>query len=177
MSDHYKTLLTSQLYMENVVGNNETGSTIYVEEQYVKEAYDKLFGEGYYNTSVQAYYQCYYLNYNPDNKRFEAEWIPCGWGVQDMYDERIIKAEKYSDLIEITSVVWFKFSKETEIYKDINGLEKIDFIISGESDEALEESTRKFVNTYKDELQQYTYTFKLNENGSYNYYGVERTKN
>lgn len=173
MSDFYRAGIAANLYNDKVVSSDEIGSLVYVSENYVKEAYNQIFGEGYYNTSVPIHYHCMPLAYDSNNNRFTANWIPCGLAGVNYSIDRVIKAVKYSDRIEITAVVWFN-DLEEGVYVDVDGNKKLGIATADPTNET---EITGFVDKYKEQLQHYTHTFKLNENGSYNYYSIERTKN
>lgn len=176
MSSVYRSQLTSKYYSNQVFEgpyDSNGYSLMYVLEDNVRNAYDLVFGPGSGSAITSIRYGIYDLKYNPEMKRFDGYITGGGGWVCDYFDEEIISAIKYRDRIEITTVVWFMFNEKEGIYKDLDGNLKLEFNADGASENIISD----FVNTYKDELQTYKYTYKLNDNGFYNYYSVERIKN
>lgn len=176
MSDAYKQNITSSFYAGNVYGQQTMDSQVYVEAKAVKDAYDLTFGEGHYKKELAAKYQCFDLNYDASQDRYTNTWIPCGLAGVNYAYEVPLSAIKYDDRIEITVGVVFSYI-EDGFYGDFEKTKKLTGTIGGANTEALEQSYRTLVNNNIDSVSQYTYTFRLNKNGFYNYYSVERTKN
>lgn len=176
MSDAYKQNITSSYYAGNVYGQQTLDSTVYVEASAVKAAYDLTFGEGHYKKDLAAKFQCFDLKYDASQDRYTNTWIPCGIAGINYAYEVPLSAVKYDDRIEITVGVVFSYF-EDGFYGDFEKTKKLVGNIGGDSNEALKNSYAALVNNNIDSVSQYTYTFKLNKNGFYNYYSVERTKN
>lgn len=176
MSDAYKQNITSSFYAGNVYGQQTMDSQVYVDAKAVKNAYDLTFGEGHYKKELAAKYQCFDLKYDAAQDRYTNTWIPCGLAGVNYAHEVPLSAVKYDDRIEIIVGVVFSYI-EDGFYGDFEKTKKLAGNIGGDSNEALENSFKALVNNNIDSVSQYTYTFKLNKNGFYNYYSVERTKN
>lgn len=178
MLSEYKSQLASRYFGTYVLegAHDANGySLIYVGEDRVRDAYDLIFGNGSGDAVTSVKYGIYDLKYNPTMKRFDAYVTGGGGWTCDVYQEEVIKAVKYNDRVELTTVVWFMFNDKEGIYRDVYGEEIIvdDFDWGTDGDD----SVNVFLNTYQQQLQTYRYTFKLNDNGFYNYYSVERIKN
>ena len=152
-------------------------------EENVKIAYEKIFGPNTYTHIEKLDFNCPIYTYNPDGY-FVAQNGGCGGSTGVWEEEKIISAKRYSDRIEITSAVIF-FRKieditvidDTGIYKDYNRTEKLaDISTTADDSTSIHKKLNDYIDENKNNIQQYTYTFTLNEDGFYYYTGVERTK-
>lgn len=151
-----------------------------VDEQHVINAYNSLFGEGYYSTEYVAYCNilCCEMKYDAASKKYTGYQDACGV-VASEYEyyefEELIKAVEYSDRLELTVSVLYPYVGFYEnnfrfYYRDYERTIKLPL------DNVSYEEARSYQKTNADSLEQFTYVFKLNNN-QYNYYGVYKTKN
>lgn len=159
-------------FYQNATGGAE------VSEELVKTAYEKLFGPNTYQTVQTLIIGCDEYSYDSTAKKYIANSIGCG-DITTWFEprERIITATKYNDRIEIVSAVVYIDKEENSLYKDYNKTEKLtDLSTSYIAEPKITEEINAYIKTNKDNLEQYTYTFKLNEDGFYYYSQVKRTK-
>lgn len=169
MSDEEKSSLAANIYSSSV---NKIYSGYSIDEEDVKDAFEVLFGIGSYNQMSTIKYGCTVLNYDVNNKRYYTESPDCGGTSSGSFYEKIIKAVRYSDRIEITTAYVFIDAIDNNFYKDINCS-----TVVGNYTTTAENEKSTFIDNNKDNLQQNTYTFKMDDNGFYYYIGFERTNN
>lgn len=173
MDEHYKIGLAGNIFYKNIEYNYLDNSS-YVTYEAVKNAYEKIFGPNTFKHIDKFDLNCGPYEYDAVNKTYVNKADGCGGTTVYSLVEEMISATKYKDRIEITSAALFYNGAEFAIYKDYNFTNKIaDFDTTGQNSY---EPLKNYVKENKDNLQQYTYTFKLNEDGFYYYNGVERTK-
>ena len=181
MDEFYKSRIAENIYGKYVSG---VGSSAYIDEKYVKIAYESIFGEGTYKTmeSISYNYICGGMKYVAEEKKYVSSDNVCGGASGVWIRDEVIDAIKYKDRIEIISAnVVIKLDDgnfyKTYETKDVVGnyaqdnlenKEKIDKFINNEIPE--------FIRSNKDKLQQYKFIFKLDKNGFYYYTGYERIK-
>ena len=156
---------------------NATGGAE-VPEEIVKKEYENLFGPNTYQSVQTLTVGCDEYSYDSTAKKYIAKSFGCGSTTTFFAPiEEIISAIKYNDRIEIISAVVYIDKEENSLYKDYNKTEKLtDMSASYIADPKATEELTTYIKTNKDNLEQYTYTFKLNEDGFYYYREVKRTK-
>lgn len=190
-SERYKNLIASNSY-NNMIINENTGNNVkyIVEEKYVKYGYEKVFGKGSYTSGQKIATLCQSnFKYDSEKKIYTEEGGGCGGTCVTIVRTSIVKTLKNSKNLKIVVANAFLepemngdvVTGKDLIYKDIDKKYLI-----GEEKEVLGEefvnemyktdSLQKYVDNNKDNLQQYTYTFELDDNGFYKYIGFERTK-
>lgn len=168
MTDDYKMMLAARLYNDKI---ETTEYSSEVKEEYVKNAYEKIFGPNTYTKKNEIKSGCQIYKYDENTKSYKAGPAGCGGATTSNVYEEIIKATKYDDRIEITSAA--VFTVENTLYKDYNNTQKLGELLVSD----LERSKMKeYVIKNKDNLEKYTYTYKLNDDGFYYYTGVKKVK-
>ena len=155
-------------------------TTYYLDEDTLKDVYERTFGPNTYSTVNQIYDGvCVTLNYDATNKRYSyIGSIGCGGTSAFSVHEKIISATKYSDRIEIVSAVFYL--DPNNLYKDYNKTTILETNPVPSNTTSNQEERENIYNQYiednKDNLEQYTYTYTLNKDGFYYLTSVERTK-
>ena len=156
-------------------------TTYYLEEDTLKDIYERTFGPNTYQAVNQITDGlCTTLTYDASAKRY-SDSGPDGCGGTTVFSvhEDIIDAKKYNDRIEIVSAVFYM--DPDNLYKDYNKatvLEANSFDPTNtvENQAEREAAYDQYIEAHKDNLEQYTYTYTLNEDGFYYLDSVERTK-
>lgn len=182
MDDYYKMQLAYNLFKKDIKEKNEGTYTIEtVSEDSVKTAFEKIFGKDTYK-QVESFklHSCATYKYNSANKVYEAITGGCGGTTAFSVVATPIKATKYEDRIEITSGVVFIDAETKALYKDYGKTSKIKDLTDDELTNTLgntyETRFTSYIEENTDKVGQYTYTFKLADDGSYYYTGVKNTK-
>ena len=180
------TLLGRQWYP--LVEHYSTGTspnlttTYYLDEDTLKDIYEKTFGPNTYHQVNQITDGiCMTLTYDATNKRYSyIGETGCGGATVFSVHEKIISATKYNDRIEIVSAVVYLDGMSNQMYKDYNKTTSLGELLINENttnnSEKRENTYNKYIEDNKDKLEQYTYTYTLNEDGFYYLTSVERTK-
>ena len=157
-------------------------TTYYLDEDTLKDVYERTFGPNTYSTVNQIYDGlCVTLNYDATNKRYSyIGSIGCGGTSAFGVHEKIISAIKYSDRIEIVSATVYLDGMSNQMYKDYNKTTSLGELLVDENTvnnrEERENTYNQYIEENKDNLEQYKYTYNLNEDGFYYLTSVERTK-
>lgn len=155
--------------------------TLYLNEDTLKDIYERTFGPNTYHQVNQITDGlCTTLTYDTANKRYSyVGKYGCGGTTVFSVHEKIISATKYNDRIEIVSAAFYLDAMSNQIYKDYNKTKSLGenvFYSNNYTDEEREALENKYIEDNKDNLEQYTYTYTLNEDGFYYLTSVERTK-
>lgn len=155
--------------------------TLYLNEDTLKDIYERTFGPNTYHQVNQITDGlCTTLTYDTANKRYSyVGKYGCGGTTVFSVHEKIISATKYNDRIEIVSAAFYLDGMSNQIYKDYNKTKSLGenvFYSNNYTDEERESLEDKYIEDNKDNLEQYTYTYTLNEDGFYYLTSVERTK-
>ena len=161
--------------------DNNYNSMYYVNEADLKSIYERTFGPNTYHQVNQITDGlCTTLTYDATNKRYSyVGKYGCGGTTVFSVHEKIINATKYNDRIEIVSATVYLDGMSNQIYKDYNKTKPLGenvFYSNNYTDEEREALENKYIEDNKDNLEQYTYTYNLNEDGFYYLTSVERTK-
>ena len=132
------------------------------------ETYSNLMYYSNYKKIDRVPYLCGVLFWDNTKNIYYSDNLGCGGRLGMNSSEIIIKAEKFDDRVEITSAVGYS-SVEDTIYKHHDFKEKVSDKINVSIDEL-----EAFVRNNPSKFYNYKYTFKLNDNGFYNYYSIER---
>ena len=164
-------------YSEGTSPNLTT--TYYINENTLKNLFEKTFGPNTYSQATQITDGCLTLTYDANNKRYSYTGTAgCGGTRAFEVYEIIISATKYNDRIEIVSAAFYL--DQNNIYKDYNKTTTLGSnpapINTTTSQEARENTFNQYIQDNRDNLEQYTYTYTLNEDGFYYLTSVERTK-
>ena len=177
MSEEDKfTLLATQWHplMEQKSSSNPDNPnwTLYLDEDTLKNIYERTFGPNTYHQVNQITDGvCTTLTYDATQKRYSyVGKYGCGGYSAFSAHEKIIKATKYSDRIEIISAVVYSDAMSDQMYKDYNKTTSLGGLLPDEN------SYDKYIEDNKDNLEQYTYTYTLNKDGFYYLDSVKRTK-
>lgn len=176
MDDFYKFSLASNLYSGVAVRNNyaqENQITAYLDEEVVKDYYEVVFGKGTYKQAEKIPYSCTDMYYDTVHRRYVTTNQVCGSISPFSAYEKIIDAKKDDEHLYITGAVVFAEGFTGSLCKDEGCENVIDNYPSNMTDENY---FYEYIDKNKDKLMNYTYTFKLNDDGFYYYQGFERTK-
>lgn len=171
MSDKCKFSLASHAYLDSL--KIALNGVQYVYESDVKDAYESLFGYNTYKTlETIPYVSGLSLNYNAPYKYYFYEGDSSEVGTPITKYEKIISARRSDDTLLITSAVLY--------YESINSVLCKDSLCGSVLDKMTNEPSYPdyyslYVDHNKDKLNQYTFKFKMDEAGFYNYLGFERT--
>ena len=182
MDDNYKIQVAYNIFKKDIKEKNEGTYTIEtVSEDSIKTAVEKIFGKDTYK-QVESFrlHNCATYKYNSTNKIYEAITGGCGGTTSFFEVSTAIKATKYDDRIEIVSGAVFIDIETKALYKDYGQTSKIKDLTEDEMTNTLGNTYEtKFIPYIKEnpeKVGQYTYTFKLADDGSYYYTGVKNTK-
>ena len=166
-------------YSEGTSPNLTT--TYYLDETVLKNIFEQTFGPNTYSQVNQITDNCLILTYDSIAKRYSYTGTS-GCGGTSSFDvyEKIINATKYIDRIEIVSAVFYIDGTTQQIYKDYNkttslGVNPLPSNTTSNQEER-ENTYNQYIEDNKDNLEQYKYTYTLNEDGFYYLTSVERTK-
>ncbi len=176
MEDYYKFGLASNLYTGEAVRNNyalENEITAYIDENVVKDKYEIIFGKGTYKKIDLIPYSCTDMHYDTVNIRYVTTNQACGVESPFNAHEKIIKSMKKDKELLIVGAVVFSESYTGSLCSDYECKNIIDNYSSRVTNK---EYFYDYIDDNLDKLQQYTYKFKLNDDGFYYYQGFERTK-
>lgn len=171
MDENYKIGLAFNLFKNK--GIYSDGEQSYTYED-VKNAYENIFGPKTFKDEARFSLNCgqYTLD---DNKEYyvNENASVCGASSSFHLVEHILSVKKYSSSLDITSGVVFYDSDEQAVFKDYNMKKKVSDVVLGDEDEVLNE-LKNYIQKNTDSVQQYTYSFKLGEDGFYYYTGVKK---
>ena len=178
----FKFKLSFKQWEKEVKTYDTTQNGLYYEvsEEAVKNGYEKLIGPNTYKNIAQIKTECETYTYDATNKVYRADVGGCGGvAVFDVY-EKIISATRYSDRIEIVSAVFYE--EENSLYKDYTKTSRLtgntwqDISNTEENVLKIKELKDQYIESNKDNLEQYRYIFKVAEDGFYYIDQVKRTK-
>lgn len=186
-TDEKFTLLASQWYNElnthiDYIGQTNDQITV-LDEKELKTIYERTFGPNTYErvSQITDSTGCLTLTYDETYQGYiERNGLGCGGTSAFSVYEKMISATKYNDRIEIVSRAFYIDEESKQIYKDYNKTTSLGGLLIDEntvsSDEERENTYNQYIEDNKDNLEQYTYTYNLNEDGFYYLTSVERTK-
>ena len=167
----------SPLVEEYSKGTDQT-ITYYITEDTLKNIYERTFGPNTYSKVSQITDGCLTLTYDTAAKRYSYTGTSgCGGTSAFSAYENIIKATKYSDRIEIVSAVFYESPEGIyKDYKQTTVLGENTFYSNDYTEEARDNSRKQYLESNKDNLEQYTYLYTLNDDGFYYLTSVKRAK-
>ena len=152
-------------------------------EETLKNLYEKTFGPNTYErvSQITDSTGCLTLTYDETYQSYiERNGLGCGGTSAFSVYEKMISATKYSDRIEIISATVYLDGMSNQMYKDYNKTTSLGELLVDENTvnnrEERENTYNQYIEENKDNLEQYTYTYNLNEDGFYYLTSVERTK-
>ena len=168
MSDYYKFELACNIYCPKV--NKNTSSSILgeIDEEVVKESYEKLFGENTYKSLEQIPYYNNDLIYD-ENGRYLTTVLNSSGESTLSSKEVILNVKKSDKELLITTAVLFVEKNYLVICRDYNCMKTLERLKNFGENYFIE-----YINNNKEDLMQYTYKFKIEEDNYY-YNGFERT--
>ncbi len=185
-SDEKFTLLASQWYDELNTHIDYIGQTndqiTELNEETLKSLYERTFGPNTYERPTQITDGlCATFTYDEAYQGYiERNGAGCGGTSAFSVHEKIISATKYSDRIEIVSATVYLDGMSQQMYKDYNKTTSLGELLINENTtnnkEERENTYNQYIEDNKDKLEQYTYTYTLNEDGFYYLTSVKRTK-
>lgn len=185
-TDEKFTLLASQWYNELNTHIDYIGQTndqiTELNEETLKNLYERTFGPNTYERPTQITDGlCATFTYDEAYQGYiERNGAGCGGTSAFGAYEKIISATRYSDRIEIVSATVYLDGMSNQMYKDYNKTTSLGELLINENttnnNEERENTYNQYIEDNKDNLEQYTYTYMLNEDGFYYLTSVERTK-
>ena len=186
-NDEKFTLLSNQWFSEMKTHPDylrQTNDQITVlDEETLESLYERTFGPNTYErvNQITDSTDCIILTYDETYQGYSTrEEVGCGGTTAFSVHEKIISATKYNDRIEIVSAVVYLDGMSNQMYKDYNKTTSLGELLINENttnnSEKRENTYNKYIEDNKDKLEQYTYTYTLNEDGFYYLTSVERTK-
>lgn len=143
----------------------------HLREADVQYVYDSIFGAGTYKPGQTIYTGCGNYTYDSAKKEYITNQDGCGGTSAQTAFEKIVRAQRNSNNLKITTGVIFATPEGYfKSYDDMNDVSKAFNYTSGPNNEA------KNIANNKDSLTQITYTFEVDNNGFYKYVGFERTQ-
>ena len=180
MDETYRLNVVSSLFKySSIIG--DIGKFSYITEESVKSAYERVFGDGTYKHVDSINLGCPIYEYDESAKRYIGT-DACGGTTSFSNYTTLVDAKKYTDRIEITeAVVFYDLESGNKLYKDYNKKQELRKLSADEAknvvgDTVYDRVIKPYLESNTDKLQQYTYTFKLADDGFYYYTGVERTQ-
>lgn len=171
MSDKCKFSLASCLYLDDV--RVAANGVQYVYEDDVKNAYEFLYGYKTYKSVESIPYRVgLNLNYNAQYKYYFYEGVYDEVGTPITKYEKIISAKRNEDMLYITSATLFYEAINSVLCKDV---ECATVVENMNNEPSYPDYYSLYVDHNKDKLNQYTFKFKMDDAGFYNYVGFERT--
>lgn len=145
------------------------GEKTIIDEEDLKEQYNKIFGDNSY-TSSDILYSCpSIIEYNKDKKQYEYS-SACGRAYNKGYKNKLIESRKYKDRIEIfEKAVFYIISPDLNRITYLKNGDYTDEIVALYLDEEFK------IDDYLVQLNTYKYTFRYNE-GNYYFEKVEMVK-
>lgn len=184
--DEKYTLLASQWYDELNTHIDYIGQTndqiTELNEEILKSLYERTFGPNTYERPTQITDGlCATFTYDEEYQGYiERNGAGCGGTSAFSVHEKIISATKYSDRIEIVSATVYLDGMSQQMYKDYNKTTSLGELLINENitnnREERENTYNQYIEDNKDKLEQYTYTYTLNEDSFYYLTSVKRTK-
>ena len=152
----------------------EEGYYAMTSEEDVKDAYERLFGQGTYQEIDNFTLGCSPVVYDSTNKRYVTTTESCGVATTplQMQEEILSITKTEKELTVVTGVLFYDSSAE-KLYKDSNLTKELK---TEENKELTEEDLKQYIMDNKNQVEQYTYTFDIEKDGFYYYTGVTRTK-
>ena len=176
MDETYKFAIATNTKDINItsIPADATGNVGYVDEEKVKEAYERLFGPGAYHEINNFKLGCADMSYDIENKRYVTKIEGCGSPMTPITGyEEIISAQKDENTLTVITAVAFYDGNAGKLYKDMDLTKETPLTANTN---LTEKEIREYITSYKEDLNQYTYTFDIGTDGFYYYTGVQRTK-
>lgn len=173
MSDNLKGIIASKYYYDTA---DYQGNNFVVKEDAVRYGYDSIFGAGTYKNGQEIFGVCGgKLNYTYDanSHQYSAPAPACGGTSLVGFEEAIVKVEKNSSKLVITSAIAFLNSETSSVYKTYDNATNNKDAIT-EANAVTWNNFANYVKTNKDTLTQYKFTFDVDSNGFYKYVGYEK---
>lgn len=173
MSDKLKGIIASKYYYDTA---DYQGNDYIVKEKDARYAYDSIFGAGTYKDGQAIFGVCggkLNFTYDANSHQYTAPAPACGGISLVGFEEAIVKVEKNSSKLVITSAIAFLNSETSSVYKTYdNATNQKDAIT--EANAVTWDNLANYVKTNKDTLNQYKFTFDVDSNGFYKYVGYEK---
>lgn len=171
MSDKCKFELASHTYLDKL--KVAANGVQYVYEDDVRDAFESLYGYKTYKVAEAIPYKNgVNLSYNAPYKYYFYEGVSEAEGTPITKYEKIIDAKKDGDTLLITSAVLYYEAVNSVLCKDV---ECSNVVENMNNEPSYPDYYSLYVDHNKDKLYQYTFKFKMDEAGFYNYIGFERT--
>jgi len=172
MSEDYKFRLAYNVYKKDIVYLTNEENTRELSESNLKSAYEMLFGTITYTRPDTVMDSCIKLSYDSLSKKYISDLNGCVTDANYEIYDKIIEVKKNSKELLITGAVVFNYGDTNNICKDINCNE---ILTQNDGDYTREKHFKDYIEANKENLQQYTFSFTLGDDGFYYYTGFERT--
>jgi len=151
----------------NQIGDYDT---VIFSELDVKQLYEKVNGIDSYVRLEKI--DCPCTTFAFDNEKSGFYILEDGCGFDGSYKENINEVRKYSDRIEITTEYYYSgIDAKSGTFKACTDINCTAVLTEVEDYVEID-----YFEQYKNQLNKLTYTYKLDENGSYYYYSTEINK-
>lgn len=164
----YDVLMSMAISRDNNLFNYVDGMrTYYISNTDLKQSFTKIFGNDlkYYSNDFSSL-SCEY-KFEKETDRYEVKCGDIGNVVASKRENKVVKAIKTKDSIEVYDAVAFISLAEGKVCKDVEFKNCI---------ATLSETEEFNIDNYIAKLNQYKYIFKLSSDGNYYFYGVELVK-
>ena len=169
LSTKCKFSLASVMYKESI--QTALDGRLYIKEDAVKSVYETLFGNGTYSPqeAIPCLYQTEFIH---NDDYYFTQQVADEVGTSIHPYEKIIKAVRNGERLEITSAVLYYESVLNILCRDKDCSDVIKTVKAGE--EYGNEYLSLYVDHNMDDLYQYTYHFEMDKSGFYRYVGYDR---
>ncbi len=176
MNEEYKLNLAYNIYQKNIVDDT---TKISISENDVKSAYELIFGVNSYKHIDNIRDKCNTLHYNSLTKSFEnTSPSTCNIKKDNTIHEKMISAvkNKNKELI-ITTAIVYNIETDNSTSNLCQDIECNKILTENNGDYTRDKHFNDYIDANKDNLQQISYKYELDEDGFYYYVGYSRSKN
>lgn len=173
-----KLFFASTTYSSSIYSftDQKTMETVYyLSPDAVKNALEYVFANVEYKQVDTIPYLCGYLKYDSKKEQYIGT-LACGGNIGGGIVENIVKAEKYSDVIEITSAIAYYTPGSTYDYEVFKDSQSNDVIVGFSYEDDFSKEMSNYMRNNFEKFNRYKYTFKLNKYGFYKFYSIEKVK-
>lgn len=170
-NDEKIVLLSRQWYPEvqETITGTDTSYHYELDEKVLRNLYNSFYGVNTYQSVSSISNGCLTLTLDSQSGKYVYDGTGgCGGTSNFQVQEEIIKAEKYSDRIEIIGAALYY--DENGFYKDYNKKEVLDTKITDVSEKVISE----YINIHQNQLEKYLYTYHLDKDGFYYFDSASR---
>ncbi len=176
MSNEYKLDLAYNIYKKDIL--DET-TKISISEDKIKKSYELIFGKNSYKHVDNIRDKCNTLTYDSITKSYiNNNPSTCNITDKETIHEKIISAVRNkNNKLVITSAVVYNIGEDDNTSNLCQDRDCNKVLTENNGDYTREKHFNDYIDDNKDQLQQYSYKYKLDNDGFYYYVGFERVKN